>query len=215
MNVCVRVCICVSVCLPASLLRLRRVFVCVAVVADAIVIAWRSADFDAMRAWMVAHIPDDDATVGVIVHGDYKLDNIVFHPTEPRVLAVLDWEMSTIGQPMADVGNFRGYTFVASQDAEAGQLLGGSASPSGLGPADLVRMYCSAVGREFADPHDFYAAYFFFKASVISQGIAARVAQGNASSDVAAMFGAAMPMLAAAAARVMKLHDAAGSRSRL
>ena len=142
---------------------------------------------DRLIEWLPAHIPDsarDESQVS-IVHGDYRLDNLIFHPTEPRVLAVLDWELSTIGHPLGDFsyhcmswhippGSFRGI---------GGLDLASLGIPS---EREYVRRYCERTGR--ADPDavmadwNFYLAYNLFRIAGILQGIAKRVEDGTASS---------------------------------
>ena len=142
---------------------------------------------DRLMAWLPAHIPAsarDDAQVSV-VHGDYRLDNLVFHESEPRIIAVLDWELSTIGHPLADFsyhcmswhipqGSFRG---IAGLDHAA---LGIPAE------RDYVRRYCERTGRPDPDAvmadWNFYMAYNLFRIAGILQGIAKRVETGTASS---------------------------------
>ena len=142
---------------------------------------------DQLIEWLPAHLPAsarDNSRVS-IVHGDYRLDNLVFHPTEPRVVAVLDWELSTLGHPLADFsyhcmswhippGSFRGI---------------GGLDHVALGiptEKDYVRRYCERTGR--ADPDavmadwNFYLAYNLFRIAGILQGIAKRVETGTASS---------------------------------
>jgi aminoglycoside phosphotransferase (APT) family kinase protein len=142
---------------------------------------------DRLMAWLPAHIPAsarDDAQVSV-VHGDYRLDNLVFHESEPRIIAVLDWELSTIGHPLADFsyhcmswhipqGSFRGI---------AGLDHAGLGIPS---ERDYVRRYCERTGRPDPDAvmadWNFYMAYNLFRIAGILQGIAKRVETGTASS---------------------------------
>ena len=156
---------------------------------------------DRLIEWLPAHIPDsarDESQVS-IVHGDYRLDNLIFHPSEPRVLAVLDWELSTIGHPLADFsyhcmswhippGSFRGI---------------GGLDLASLGIPDereYVRRYCERTGR--ADPDavmadwNFYLAYNLFRIAGILQGIAKRVEDGTASSAQARQAGAGARPLA-------------------
>jgi aminoglycoside phosphotransferase (APT) family kinase protein len=156
---------------------------------------------DRLIEWLPAHIPAsarDESQVSV-VHGDYRLDNLIFHPTEPRVLAVLDWELSTIGHPLADFsyhcmswhippGSFRGI---------GGLDLASLGIPS---ERDYVHRYCERTGR--ADPDavmadwNFYLAYNLFRIAGILQGIAKRVEDGTASSAQARQAGAGARPLA-------------------
>jgi aminoglycoside phosphotransferase (APT) family kinase protein len=147
-------------------------------------------EMDKLMAWLPAHIPAaamDPAMVSV-VHGDFRLDNLMFHPTEPRVLAVLDWELSTLGHPLADLsyhcmawhippGSFRGI---------GGLDLAKLGIPS---EAVYVRRYCERTGLTTPDAlladWDFYLAYNLFRIAAILQGIAKRVEAGTASSGQA------------------------------
>ena len=152
-------------------------------------------EMDRLLAWLPAHIPRSarDEQQPVVVHGDFRLDNLVFHKTEPHVLAVLDWELSTLGHPLADLsyhcmswhippGTFRG---IAGMDHAA---LGIPAE------SDYVRLYCERTGRCDAaglmKDWDFYLAYNLFRLASITQGIARRVVDGTASSAQARATGA-------------------------
>jgi aminoglycoside phosphotransferase (APT) family kinase protein len=131
--------------------------------------------------WLPKNIPPSAATT--VVHGDYRLDNAIFHPSEPRILAVLDWELSTLGDPLADFayhcmswhippGQFRGI---------AGLDLPGLGIPS---ESDYVRRYCERTGRSGINQShwDFYIAYNLFRIAAILQGILKRVVDGTAAS---------------------------------
>ena len=157
-------------------------------------------EMDRLIEWLPAHIPDAarDENLVSIVHGDYRLDNVIFHPAEPRILAVLDWELSTLGHPLADfsyhcmtwhipTGTFRGI---------GGLDLAALGIPS---EAEYIRRYCERTG--FATPEslakdwNFYLAYNMFRIAAILQGIAKRVEAGTASSAQARASGAgARPM---------------------
>ncbi len=150
---------------------------------------------DKLIEWLPRNIPPGEETS--IVHGDFRLDNTVFHPSEPRILAVLDWELSTLGHPLADFsyhcmawhiapGKFRG---IGGLDLD--QL--GIPSES-----EYVRRYCERTGRAKIDPStwDYYMAYNLFRLAAILQGIAKRVLDGTAASTHAAESGARAPMLA-------------------
>ena len=148
---------------------------------------------DRLIDWLPRHIPPGDDTS--IVHGDYRLDNMIFHPTEPRILAVLDWELSTLGHPAADFsyhcmswhippGRFRGI---------AGLDLASLGIPS---MEEYVARYCERTGKTIrAEDFDFYLAYNMFRLAGIMQGIMKRYVDGTASSAQALENGkAARPM---------------------
>ena len=144
-------------------------------------------EMDQLMAWLPAHIPASarDESLVSIVHGDYRLDNLMFHATEPRVLAVLDWELSTVGHPFADFsyhcmawhippGSFRGI---------GGLDVASLGIPS---EAEYIKMYCDRTGFTTPDQlkadWNFYLAYNLFRLAAILQGIAKRVEAGTASS---------------------------------
>ena len=137
--------------------------------------------------WLPRHLPAEGRPS--VVHGDYRLDNMILHPTEAKVLAVIDWELSTIGDPLAD------FTYHLMQWQ---MLLGGtSAGTQSLLTADLpalgiptldeyVKRYCERTGRAETPNMDYYAAYNFFRLAGILQGIIGRVRDGTAASSHAA-----------------------------
>jgi len=132
-------------------------------------------------AWLPNNIPPETGTT--VVHGDFRLDNVIFHPAEPRVLAVLDWELSTLGDPLADFAYH-----CMSWHIPPGQFRGiGGLDLAALGiptEAEYVRMYCRRTGRAGieASHWDFYMAYNLFRIAAILQGIAKRVVDGTAAS---------------------------------
>ena len=156
---------------------------------------------DRLIEWLPANIPAsarDEAEVA-IVHGDYRLDNLMFHPTEPRVIAVLDWELSTLGHPLADFS----YHCMSWHIQTSGAARGiGGRDLAALGIPDelsYVRSYCERTGRKDVDAvmrdWNFYLAYNLFRIAAILQGIAKRVETGTASSEKAREAGAgARPM---------------------
>jgi len=155
----------------------------------------RIAAMDDLIAWLPTNIPPGEETT--VVHGDYRLDNVIFHPSEPRILAVLDWELSTLGHPLADFayhcmswhippGEFRG---IAGLDLDA------------LGiPSERIYLekYCQRTRRASVDPAqwDFYMAYNLFRIAAILQGIKKRVVDGTAASAHAADAGGRVRPLA-------------------
>ena len=163
------------------------------------------AAMDRLIEWLPAHIPASarDETQVSVVHGDYRLDNLVFHPTEPRVIAVLDWELSTTGHPLADFSYH-----CMSWHIQPGQFRGvGGLDLEALGIPDektYVARYCERTGRiaKGGDPAavmadwNFYLAYNMFRLAGILQGIAKRVETGTASSAQAKQAGAGARPLA-------------------
>jgi aminoglycoside phosphotransferase (APT) family kinase protein len=149
---------------------------------------------DRLIDWLPEHIPEDDGATA-IVHGDYRLDNLIFHPTEPRILAILDWELSTIGHPLADFSYHLMSWHIAPSGFRgiAGLDLAALGIPS---QSEYVAMYCAATGRPGIADVDFYLAYNMFRIAGILQGIMKRVVDGTAASAQAAAAGARARMMA-------------------
>jgi len=127
-----------------------------------------------------AHIPADDAST--IAHGDYRLGNVMFHPTEPRVIAVLDWELSTIGHPLADLG-FNCFMW-HTDSVELGSLKHVDFARSGIPTeAEYVAAYCRRTGRAGIDDWNFYLAFAAFRLASITQGVYRRALDGNISTE--------------------------------
>lgn len=141
---------------------------------------------DELIGWLGAHMPDDDTTT--IAHGDFKLNNLMFHPTEPRVVAVLDWELSTLGHPLADVA-FNTVPW-RTLPSEFGGIRGLDLTALGIpSERDYLRRYQSAIGGGTL-PEPFHWAFAFMRWAVIFEGIAARAQRGNAVAENAAEVGA-------------------------
>lgn len=151
---------------------------------------------DKLIAWLPDNIPAEESVS--VVHGDYRLDNMVIHPTEPRVIAVLDWELSTIGHPLGDFT----YHLMAWQTPEIGigsaGLLGKNLQSLGIpGEDEYVASYCERTGRAGGiQNRNFYSAYNFFRIAAILQGVAGRVRDGTAASADAERAGKAVYPLA-------------------
>ncbi|PKQ00519.1 MAG: phosphotransferase family protein [Alphaproteobacteria bacterium HGW-Alphaproteobacteria-13] len=163
--------------------------------------AGRDPAMDALVEWLPAHIPAGDESR--IVHGDFRCDNMIFHPTEPRVVAVLDWELSTLGHPLADFA-YHAMMYRMPGDIVAG--LGG-ADPVPLGlptEADYIAAYCARTGRSAIPDWDFYMAFNFFRLAAIFHGIKGRVLRGTANSAHARERAAAFPRLALLAREAME-----------
>lgn len=134
---------------------------------------------DNLIAWLPQNIPPGDETS--VVHGDYRMDNLLFHPTEPRVLAVLDWELSTIGHPLGDFSyHCMSWHITPEQFRGIGGLdLAALGIPS---EDEYMRVYCARTGRGRIEHWDFYLAYNLFRMAAILQGIKSRALEGTAAS---------------------------------
>lgn len=143
---------------------------------------------EALMAWLPTRIPAE--TPARIVHGDFRIDNLVFHPEEPRVIAVLDWELSTLGDPLADFA-YHLLPWFTPPGAMRG-LAGCDLAELGIPTMEQhVQSYCTASGRSEGIPDlPFCIAYNLFRLAAIAQGIAQRARQGTASSDKAREAGA-------------------------
>jgi len=150
---------------------------------------------DALIDWLPANVPDEDETA--IAHGDFRLENTILHPTEPRVIAVLDWELATLGHPLGDLA-YNCMTF---------RLPHGAPSLKGIAGLDLkslgipteeeyVARYCRMTGRDAIPDFSFYIVFAMFRLASICQGVYARALQGNASSDNALVVGKKAAVLA-------------------
>jgi aminoglycoside phosphotransferase (APT) family kinase protein len=137
---------------------------------------------DKLMAWLPEHIPDDSETT--IAHGDYRLENLIFHPTEPRVLAVLDWELSTLGAPLSDVA-YNCLPYHVS-DPMRGDITSLHDASYGIpSEEEYLARYCAQTGRAKIDNWHFYVVLSLFRLAAISQGVYKRGLEGNASSPAA------------------------------
>jgi aminoglycoside phosphotransferase (APT) family kinase protein len=144
------------------------------------------AAMEELIAWLPAHRPDADETT--LVHGDFRIDNLLFHPTEPRVLAVLDWELSTLGHPLADFA-YHCMTWRVTP-AEFRGLKGHDLAALGIpDEAAYVQAYARRTGRPSLPDWDYYMAFNMFRMAAILQGIRQRALQGNAASAEAEQTG--------------------------
>lgn len=147
--------------------------------------AGRNADMDRLVEWLPKNTPSTEETS--IVHGDFRVDNMIFHPTDPRVLAVLDWELSTLGHPLAD------FAYNAMMYRMPPEILGGiqgvDLAAAGLPSEDAyVNAYCIRTGRKSIPDLNFYIAFNMFRFAAILHGIRGRLARGTAASaDAEAM----------------------------
>jgi aminoglycoside phosphotransferase (APT) family kinase protein len=136
---------------------------------------------DRLIDWLPQHVPSSAAAKVSVVHGDFRLDNLIFHPNEPRVLAVLDWELSTLGDPLAD---FAYHCMAWHVDPSQFRGIAGL-DWTALGIPDeaaYVARYCERTGLNIEGDWNFYLAYNMFRIAAILQGIMKRVVDGTAAS---------------------------------
>jgi aminoglycoside phosphotransferase (APT) family kinase protein len=166
---------------------------------------------DNLIEWLPANLPVGDETS--IVHGDYRFDNVIFHPTEPRILAVLDWELSTLGHPLVD---FAYHCMTWRMDGSTGRGLG-DLTPEQMAQmmipseSDYVKRYCARTGRDGIPERDwsYYMVFNMFRLTGILQGVMKRALQGNAASAEALATGKRARPLAEQAWRMVEQMRAA------
>ena len=161
------------------------------------------ADMDRLISWLEKHMPADDGRVS-LVHGDYRLDNLIFAPDRPQVLAVLDWELSTLGHPFADIA----YQCMQWRLPHASGFRGlGGVERSALGlPSEeaYVAAYCRRRGLEGIGNWTFFLAFSFFRLAAICQGVYKRALDGNASNpEKAKTYGEAVKLLSHLASKLI------------
>ncbi|ESZ41408.1 phosphotransferase [Mesorhizobium sp. L2C066B000] len=161
------------------------------------------ADMDLLIAWLETHMPADDGRKS-LVHGDYRLDNMIFAHNEPKVLAVLDWELSTLGHPFADIA----YQCMQWRLPHASGFRGlGGVDRAALGlPLEeaYVAAYCRRRGLAGIDNWSFFLAFSFFRLAAICQGVYKRALDGNASNpEKARTYGEAVKLLSHLAAKLI------------
>jgi aminoglycoside phosphotransferase (APT) family kinase protein len=151
------------------------------------------ASMDRLMAWLPTHIPPGDEIA--IVHGDYRVENLIFHPTEPRIVAIVDWELSTLGHPLADLAyNCLTYHLPAEALGRSEQV---EQDRAGLpDEKTYVAAYLRRTGRAAIPDWNFYLAFSMFRLASILQGVYARGLQGNAASAYALQRGAAARLIA-------------------
>jgi aminoglycoside phosphotransferase (APT) family kinase protein len=155
--------------------------------------AGRDENMDRLIDWLPAHIPEGDDTT--LIHGDFRVDNLIFHPSEPRVLAVLDWELSTLGHPLADFA-YHAMMYRIPPRIAAG-LAGSNLQTLNIpSEADYVAMYCRRTQREGIPKLDFFVAFNMFRLAAIFHGIKGRLVRGTAASPHAKQYASEVESLA-------------------
>lgn len=156
---------------------------------------------EALMAWLRANVPEGDETT--LIHGDYRIDNLMFDDAS-RCVAVLDWELSTLGHPASDVA-YAAMAYHVNLPGRGG-LSGVDLDALGLPSEDeLVADYCALSGRDRIEAWPYYMAFGLFRLAAIAQGVYARSLQGNASADDAGSYGAAVSILSERACAIAKV----------
>jgi aminoglycoside phosphotransferase (APT) family kinase protein len=158
---------------------------------------------DSLIEWLQANQPEDDGQVS-LVHGDYRLDNMMWHPEKPQVIAVLAWALSTLGHPLADLAYQCMGMRMPQRGAKMAGLQGKDRTALGIPTEkEYVAMYCERRGISHIDNWEFYLAFSFFRLAAICQGVAKRAEDGNASNKQAAEVGALVEPLATMAMQII------------
>ena len=161
-------------------------------------------DMDLLMEWLPANMPAD--TPPVIVHGDYRLGNTILHPTEPKIAAVLDWELSTLGDGLADLGylcqDYHGDSY--NDEGLAGADLDALGIPH---EEEMLETYCRHAGRDKIDNWLFYIVYNMFRSAAIIQGVYKRGLDGNASSAKALEYKDAARLRSHRAVQLLREHN--------
>ena len=161
------------------------------------------AEMDAMIEWLPANLPDDDGRVA-LVHGDYRLDNMIFEPGGNGIVALLDWELSTLGHPLADLA-YQCMQLRMDPGMHLPGLNGVDRAELGIpSEQEYVERYCALRGLRGIDNWSFYLVFSFFRFAAILQGVKKRAIDGNASSTVALEYAKLIQPLAEKGLAVMR-----------
>lgn len=174
--------------------------------------AGRDPHLEQLIDWLSARIPAGDETS--VVHGDFRVDNMIFHPSEPRIVAVLDWELSTLGHPLADFAYH--LTMYRMPPLIVAGLVGADLQALNIpSEADYVAAYCRRTARDSIPSLAFYVVFNMFRLAAILHGIKGRIVRGTATSTRAESMAAALPSIAQLAWRqAQQLDPDADSGSR-
>jgi len=170
---------------------------------------YRASEIDKIEAmeqlmvWLQANMPADDGLVS-IAHGDYRLDNVMFHPEKPEIIAVLDWELSTLGHPYADLAYHCMQLRMPPESPASKGLMGIDRGALGIpSEREIIDLYCQLTGVNKIENWPFYLAFCFFRLAAIAQGVAKRATQGNASNKQAEAAGKFVGPLAQMALKII------------
>ncbi|MDQ6437478.1 phosphotransferase family protein [Mesorhizobium sp. LHD-90] len=161
-----------------------------------------NGDVQRLAAWLAANIPPESDRP-TIAHGDYRIGNLMFHPSEPRVVAVLDWELATLGEPLADLAHCCAFTWRMTPD-EYGGLQGLDVDGAGLPDEAAFRAAYQTANPRAGPLLPFHMAFALFRNAVIFEGIAARARTGNAAATNAATVGRLATVLAGRGVEAME-----------
>lgn len=147
-----------------------------------------NADMNALIAWLASHLPANEQTA--IVHGDYRIGNTILDRNQPRIVAVLDWELATLGHPLSDLAYACMYYRIPASNESSGGLAGADIAALGIpSEQEFIEMYCRFSGREHIADWPFFLAFSNFRMAAITQGVYARALQGNAADRRAISYG--------------------------
>ena len=167
----------------------------------------RIEPMEALMDWLPRHIPPDDGRVSLI-HGDYRLDNVMFAPDKLELVAVFDWELSTLGHPLADLA-YMCMQRRLGRDLFIRGIAGLDLAALGIpSEPDFLKLYCRRTGLSDVEPWSFYLACSFFRLAAICQGVLKRALDGNASNERASELGTMVEPLAALGMEAVLSPDA-------